>query len=151
MHRPVLYAEDDENDALLLQLAFERLAVPNPVRVVLDGAAAIEYLQGNPEQCPAPCLVLTDLKMPRLNGFELLEWMQTQPHIRSLPAVVLSSSGEDKDRQRALELGAREYCVKPASLKALVELVDKLRLAWLTPPHACAAAAQAPSWPAATH
>lgn len=131
MHPPVLYAEDDENDALLLKLAFERAGVPNPVRVVLDGAEAIEYLRGNPEQCPAPCLLLTDLKMPRMNGFELLEWLRTHPQGKGLPAVVLSSSGEDKDLQRALALGARDYCTKPPSLTGLVELVKKLQSSWM--------------------
>jgi CheY-like chemotaxis protein len=134
---PILLAEDDDNDILFMQLAFRKAAVPNPLFTVHDGDEAIEYLEGNGRfgdrtVYPLPCLVLTDLKMPRANGFDLLRWLQQRPDLADIPAIVLSSSDQPSDRQLALNLGAKEYWVKPAQIEVLMQLVREMRNTWVT-------------------
>ena len=135
----VLLAEDDENDVLLFQTAFKKVGVPKLLVCVPDGEDAIEYLKGagiysNRMEYPLPCLLITDLKMVKRTGFDLLEWVQTQTQFNGLPAIVLSSSLEESDKRRASELGAQAYWVKPAHFEDLVELVCLLKEKWLTPP-----------------
>src|SRR3954453_715481 len=118
-HAPILLAEDEENDVFFLQRAFKRAFLQNPLTVVGNGEAAIAYLSGtgqyaDRQRFPLPCLILTDLKMPQLNGFDLLNWLKQQPHLRQIPAIVLTSSDLPEDRRRATELGAAAYWVKPA-------------------------------------
>jgi CheY-like chemotaxis protein len=98
---------------------------------------AVEYLRGDGpfadrEKHPLPDLLLLDLKMPRKNGFEVLEWVRQQPGLKRLPVVVLTSSMQDLDINRAYELGANTYLVKPANYEALVDLVKTLIQYWLT-------------------
>ena len=106
----------------------DRLKAANPVRVVTDGQEAIDYLRGEPPFMdrgthPMPQLLLLDLKMPRLNGFEVLSWLKTQPGLRRLLAIVFSSSAEAGDINRAYDLGANSYLVKPHATEQLLELV----------------------------
>ena len=107
-----------------------------PLHRVKDGEEAIEYLQGagkyaDREKFPLPNMLLLDLKMPRKNGFEVIQWVRLQPELKRLPIVVLSSSRENPDINRAYELGANIYLVKPVKLESLVEMVDALNLFWL--------------------
>jgi len=132
----VLVAEDDSNDVFLLRHAFEEAGVHCPMIAVEDGQEAINYLSGQPPYCdrgryPMPRLLLLDLKMPAINGFELLAWLQTRPELKDLPAIVLSSSNQETDISRARELGARDYLVKPSVLNDLVRLVEQLQARWL--------------------
>jgi CheY-like chemotaxis protein len=128
---PVLVAEDDPNDAFLLERAFESVGIKHPLVLARDGQEAINYLSGDREQCPRPCLLLADLKMPRADGFVLLKWLQGQDQFKGLPAVVLSSSSAESDMTHARELGAREYLVKPCDFYGLVEVVRTLQACWL--------------------
>jgi CheY-like chemotaxis protein len=133
---PILLAEDDDNDVLFMQLAFKKAGVPNPLFTVHDGDEAIDYLEGNGKfadrtKYPLPCLLLTDLKMPKANGFDLLRWLQKQPDLAHIPAIVLSSSDQPKDRQLALDLGAKEYWVKPTQIQVLMQLVREMRNTWV--------------------
>jgi CheY-like chemotaxis protein len=134
--RPVLVAEDDEGDAVLLRLAFKRAEIPVPLIVVHDGHAAVDYLSGLPPYTnrhtyPMPVLVLLDLKMPRLNGFDVLAWWTTRPDLRDLPVVVLSSSSHPSDMAKARAMGAREYFVKPHGFAQLSKLLQDLCGRWL--------------------
>ena len=134
----VLLAEDDENDVLLFQTAFKKAGVSKLLVCVPDGEDAIKYLEGvgiysNRIQYPLPCLLITDLKMARRTGFDLLEWVQTQTQFNCLPTIVLSSSLEESDKRRASELGAQAYWVKPSHFEDLVDLVGLLKGNWLTP------------------
>lgn len=102
---PVLAAEDEESDVFILRLAFERVGVPDPLLVVRDGQKAVDYLQGHQPYTgrlihPLPLLLL-DLKMPRLNRFDVLAWLATRPELSYLPVVVLSSSTLDFDMLKA--------------------------------------------------
>ena len=119
-----------------MQRAFRKANLTHPLHVARDGQEAIEYLshQGkfaDAKQYPAPTLMLLDLKMPRKNGFETLEWLRQQPVLKRTVAVVLSSSNERADINRAYDLGANSYLVKPGNFAALVNLVTTLATYWL--------------------
>ena len=132
----VLYAEDDENDAFLMQRAFRQADVGNPLRVVEDGRLALQYLAGEGVyadrlQHPAACLVLLDLKMPGQSGFDVLKWARAQLTTATLPMVVLTSSSHDTDIQRAYLLGANGYLIKPGRPDQLLSVVKSIRDFWL--------------------
>jgi CheY-like chemotaxis protein len=132
----VLVAEDDENDIFFLERAFRQAQVINPIFRVRDGEDAISYLRGEDnyadrDKHPLPQLLLLDLKMPRKNGFEVIGWVREQPGLKRLPIVVLTSSKEDPDINRAYELGANTYLVKPVKFEGLVDMMRALNLYWL--------------------
>lgn len=132
----ILLVEDDRNDIMLIQRAFTKAGIANPLMVVGDGTDAIAYLRGegayaDRTRYPIPILVLLDLKLPKKNGFEVLEWMKNDAELRKIPVVVLTSSSEHPDINRAYALGANSYLVKPVSFDALHEMVKTLHLYWL--------------------
>lgn len=136
-HRSVLLVEDDPDDVLLTQRAFRKLGTQVPVRVLRDGEQAVAYLAGQGEYAdrgnhPLPDLLLLDLKLPRLSGFEVLEWLRAQPGLRRLPVIILTGSQEIKDVNLALDLGANSYLTKPVGFDALLEIVRLLDLYWLS-------------------
>ena len=131
-----LVAEDDGNDVFFLQRAFQQAKIENPLHVVGDGQEAIDYLSGEGKFSdrslyPLPHLFILDLKMPRKTGLDVLLWLQEQPELRCLPVLVLSSSAQRTDIERAYELGANAFVVKPASLERRVELAKVIGTFWL--------------------
>jgi CheY-like chemotaxis protein len=133
----VLAAEDEESDRFLLQMAFQRAAVSYPLVLVNDGREAVEFLTAAAQQHAGdsgalPRLLLLDIKMPRMNGLEVLYWLAERPEFKDVPALILSSSSQDADMQMARQLGARDYLVKPFGLPALVRLVQDINARWLT-------------------
>ena len=135
-YRTVLLVEDNPDDVLLIQRAFRKARLTHPLHQVGDGEEAINYLDGrgiyaNRQQYPLPGLLLLDLKLPRKSGMEVLAWLKMQPGLSQLPVVVFTSSREDTDIQRAYELGANSYLVKPVSFDDLLEMVQTLGLYWL--------------------
>ena len=133
-HAPVLVVDDDDDDLFNFQRAAARIGLANPVVCLHNGEAAVEYLKGvvDGDGRTEPAVVVLDLKMPRMSGFEVLEWLRQQPGLRRLPVVVFTSSSQDPDVHRAYELGANSYLVKPIAFGALVELIGILGLYWLT-------------------
>jgi CheY-like chemotaxis protein len=134
--RTVLVVDDDRDSVFLLQTAFQQLELPHTLHIAKDGTVAIEYLQGTPPygdraRYPLPDLVLLDVKMPRMNGFRVLDWVRTRPDLASVPVVMFSTSDQERDVKKALELGAREYQVKPGSYAELLNLVLELDVKWL--------------------
>ncbi|HYT59611.1 MAG TPA: response regulator [Haliangiales bacterium] len=132
----IMLAEDDPNDVLLFQRAFQKLNLANPIQVVRDGEEAVAYLSGqgeygDRERHPMPVLLLLDLKMPRRSGFEVLQWLRQQSGLKRLPVVVLTSSNQHPDINRAFDLGANSYLVKPGGFDSLLELVKGLDMYWL--------------------
>ena len=132
----ILLAEDDPNDVLLIERAFQRTHVANPLQVVRDGEEALAYLSGqgpfaDRERHPLPVLMLMDLKMSRKSGLEVLEWVRQQPALKRLPIVVLTSSNQSPDINRAYDLGVNSYLVKPTGFDTLLELVKNLDMYWL--------------------
>lgn len=131
----VLLVEDDPNDILLLERAFGKAQLTAPLQVN-DGEEAIAYLAGegnyaDRERHPLPNLVLLDLKLPKKSGLEVLHWLRQQPVLQRLPVVVLTSSREHSDVNRAYELGANSYLVKPVRSQDLVEMIKTLDVYWL--------------------
>lgn len=131
----ILVAEDDPNDRFLLQRAFTRAGVKATVVWTKDGIEARDYLAstqpfGNRLGAQAPSILLSDLKMPRLDGFGLLAWIISQPELEGVLLVVLSSSPLDEDRERAYAVGADLYKVKPTEASKLVTLVQDLEQFW---------------------
>ena len=123
----VLIVEDDPDALLLLQRALSKARLSLPVRIAVDGDQAVKVLSGqDPVPTPLPCLVLLDLKLPKRSGLEVLEWMRNRPGLRRIPVIVVSTSGEEQDRARALHLGAREYHVKPIDSDGLYRLARKV-------------------------
>lgn len=123
----ILLAEDDPNDVFFMQRALVKAGANVPLRVVTNGDEAQEYLNGSGKfgdrtEFPLPTLVLLDLKMPFKDGFEVLAWMRSQPLLKDIPVAVLTSSAEDRDRQRATELGAKAYFVKPPTRETVLQI-----------------------------
>lgn len=132
----ILLAEDREDDIRLIQKAFERGHIDNPLVVVRDGEQAINYLAGvgrfsDRATYPLPALLLLDLKMPGTDGFEVLTWVRTQPELRSLRVVVLTSSEEIRDVNRAYQLGATSFLVKPLDFENTVAMAETIKDYWL--------------------
>jgi CheY-like chemotaxis protein len=132
---PILLVEDDPNDVWLVKHAFQSANISNPLRIVSDGQEAIDYLKGNGAYgdrgaFPLPRLVLLDLKMPRLNGFDVIAWMRRHYPWKLTPIIILSSSALPQDVNRAYELGANAYMVKPADYRALERLFRTIADFW---------------------
>ena len=135
----ILIADDDENDVFFVRRAIERVGLRNPFFVAHDGQEAIDYLQGTPPyddraQYPLPGLLLLDLKMPRVNGFDVLAWLARRPDFKDLYVVVLSSSSHEEDIRKAKEFGADDFRTKPTDFQQLVEMVRSLQARWLQQP-----------------
>jgi len=121
-HAPILVVEDNENDVLLIRRTLERSGIPNPRHFVKSGEEAINYLVGvgpyaNRERFPFPELVLLDLKLVQMDGFEVLKWLRAHPHFKDLRVVVLTSSSNIRDVNKAYQLGANSFLVKPLELE----------------------------------
>jgi CheY-like chemotaxis protein len=132
----ILIVEDLEDDIVLIRRAFAKAFLPNPVQVVRDGEEAVAYLRGvgkysNRAEYPLPDLVLLDLKLPRMDGFEVLEWIRKEPGITALPVLVLTSSDHLRDVNRAYELGANSFFVKELDFQNYVEFSKLLQHYWL--------------------
>ncbi len=132
----VLLVEDDLNDIFLVKRAFKMAQIRNPLQVVTDGLEARNYLRGegkyaDREQFPLPKLIVMDIKMPRKSGFEVLEWVKKeQGPLRRIPIVIVSSSDNPADINRAYELGANAYMVKPVDFRAVEHLFDSITHYW---------------------
>jgi CheY-like chemotaxis protein len=132
----ILLVEDDADDVLLIQRAFRKAQIINPIQTVINGDAAVDYLAGQGAytdrgRYPLPVLILLDLKLPRRSGLEVLEWLKRQPMIKRTPVVVLTSSAEVSDLNRAYDLGANSYLIKPVTFEALVAIIKTVNLYWL--------------------
>lgn len=126
--RTILLVDDNEDDVFIMQTAFKKLRIPNPIRTVTDGEEAIAYLSGEGRygdraEYPLPGVVLLDLNMPRRNGFEVLAWIRKQPRLRTLTVHILSASMRQVDVEHALTLGANSYLVKPSKVQELLDLI----------------------------
>lgn len=131
----VLLAEDDENDAFLMQRAFHMLGVMRPLHVVRDGSDAIDYLAGRGQFAdrtihPPANYVILDLKMPGTDGFQVLKFLQEHNELIVIPTVVWSSSTDLRDVKRAYCLGANGFLRKPNSLEELRQMVEVLSNYW---------------------
>lgn len=134
MLKPILLVEDDARDLELTLVALERSELANEVVVVRDGAQALDYLrrEGEFASRPAgnPAVVLLDLKLPKIDGLEVLKAVRETTELRSLPIVMLTSSHEEGDVVKSYELGVNAYVVKPVEFKAFVSAIADLGVFW---------------------
>ena len=131
----ILLVEDDENDATLLQMAFEKNSIANPVQWVRDGLEAVAYLNGDGiyadrSKYPFPEVLLLDLKMPRMTGMELLAWISEHPEFRVIPTIIMTSSRQELDIENAYKLGANTYLTKPIAFDELAKMVKLTHEYW---------------------
>ena len=125
----VLVVEDDPNDRLLLTHAFRKSAPDVRLHLSKDSFDAEDYLLGREPYGdravhPLPQMILLDLKLPRRSGLDFLAWIKRQPALAEIPVIILSSSQESSDLDRAYELGAKSYLVKSVELKELVKIAE---------------------------
>jgi CheY-like chemotaxis protein len=134
--KAILVADDSLEDAFILKRAFDKAGTTVPLLFVRDGKELIDYLSGadgfaDRQNHPMPRVLLLDLKMPKVDGFDVLRWLQRQPELRRLIVTVLSSSNESQDVNLAYDLGANSYVVKPSSMSGYAAVVEKLRDYWV--------------------
>jgi CheY-like chemotaxis protein len=132
----ILLVDDDPNDLFLLETAFEEAGLKVKIQQAVGGQDAIDYLSANGPYADRashelPDFVITDLKMPDVDGFEVLGFLKTTPELAFIPAVVFSGSADDDDIKRAYELGAASYHVKPSDPLMLFTLVKALHAYWV--------------------
>jgi CheY-like chemotaxis protein len=134
MLKPILLVEDNPNDLELTLIALEKSRLANEVVVVRDGAEALDYLhrRGNYSERPvgAPAVVLLDLKLPKVDGLEVLRDARDTPALKSMPVVMLTSSREEQDLVRSYELGVNAYVVKPVEFHEFVRAISDLGIFW---------------------
>jgi CheY-like chemotaxis protein len=130
----ILLVEDDPNDIELIQIALEQYNFVNKIDIVTDGEQALHYLFGRDGQPPThalPKLVLLDLKLPKINGLQLLEMIRNSPHTRNLVVVVMTSSAENVDLKACYDLGVNSYIVKPLDFQQFVEVSRQVGFYWM--------------------
>src|SRR5437764_6822398 len=132
----ILIAEDLEDDVLIMRRSLDKAGVTNPTQVVRNGEETMAYLRGegrfsNRAEYPLPALLLLDLKMPRKDGFEVLQWLRQQPMLKALRVIVLTSSEDIRDVNRAYKIGANSFLVKPMDFHNTMEIGIFLKDYWL--------------------
>jgi CheY-like chemotaxis protein len=128
----ILLVEDDENDVFFMKRAFAAAGIGEAVRVVEDGQQAVDYLLGcgkfaDHAQFPSPSLVLLDLKLPQIEGLDVLKWIREKAELRDLKVIILTSSPQTDDVRRASELGANGYVLKPTSIQQRDKLAEAIK------------------------
>ena len=128
----ILMVDDNESDTFLVRSAFKKAAFNNPLQEVRNGEEAIAYLKGDApysdrDKYPLPIIMLLDLNMPMKNGFDVLTWLRAQPGLKRLTVIILTASMRMEDVERAFDLGANSFLVKPSSLEDLTAMIRSLR------------------------
>jgi CheY-like chemotaxis protein len=131
----ILIGEDNPDEALLLRSALRELGLKDPVHIVADGEQVIEYLKGvgryeDRQKYPFPSVLFTDIKMPRMDGFQVLRWIREHPQHAMTPTTVFSSSDSPRDIRLAYELGANAYMVKPSRFEELKDMLGTAYRFW---------------------
>jgi CheY-like chemotaxis protein len=134
--KTVLLVEDNEDDALIMKMACQRTGIPHSLQIVPDGDAALNYLAGKGAYTdrmayPSPDLIFLDLKLPKRDGHEVLEWIRSQPLLKNLPVVMLTMSREPSDVSRAYSLGVTSYLRKIAGQAEFGQAVRVILKYWL--------------------
>ena len=138
MHRQctILIVDDDENDIFFVKRAFTEINVHCTFQMLKNGQEVVDYLEGhgeyaNREKYPLPMMILMDLKMPSMDGFQVLGWLRTRPGIKVIPTIVFSSSDLPSDITRAYELGANSFMTKSVTYDGLLLKLQTLSQYWL--------------------
>lgn len=149
MERPILLIEDNPDDEALTLRAFSKNHITNPVVVARDGVEAIDYLTASGSHAERdlssmPVLILLDLKLPRIDGLEVLRRIRAGEHTSMLPVVVLTTSRETQDIEQAYRLGANSYIRKPVDYERFIQAVGQIAVYWLTLNETAESAANSP-------
>ena len=131
----LLIVEDNEDDIFFMERIFKQMGARCDLRFVRDGVEAVDYLSGKGRfgdrvKNPLPTIILLDLKMPRMNGFEVLDWMQKQPEIKLIPTIVVTSSSMQEDVTEAYRAGANAVMNKPVDKDSLLQMLKTFHLYW---------------------
>jgi len=130
MDRPILLVEDNPMDVDLTRRAFARRKVPHHIEVARDGEEALAFIPRWESNDPLPILILLDLKLPRVDGLEVLRKLKSHPQFHVIPVVILSTSTEDNDIQLAYKEGANSYIVKPVDFDQFMQIVEYIQIYW---------------------
>ena len=130
VNRPILLVEDHPMDLDLTRRAFARRKLANPIEVARDGQEVLDWLPRWEAGEPLPLVILLDLKLPRVDGLEVLRQLRERPVSQALPVVVLTSSSADRDIETAYRLHANSYIVKPVNFEKFMEVAAQIELYW---------------------
>lgn len=130
-HRPILLVEDNPLDLDLTIRAFKQQHLRNPIEVARDGEEALAWIPRWEQGEPWPLIILLDLKLPKVDGLDVLKQLKKHPRLAVIPVVVLTSSGESRDVETAYQLGANSYIVKPVDFDKFLKVASKIELYWL--------------------
>ena len=128
--RPILLVEDNPMDVDLTLRAFKRRRVTNPIEVARDGEEALAWIARWEAGAPWPAVILLDLKLPKVDGLDVLRALKQHPTLRVIPIVVLTTSAESSDVQAAYQLGVNSYIVKPVEFEKFMEVSEQIDLYW---------------------
>ncbi|MGO8701324.1 MAG: response regulator [Limisphaerales bacterium] len=133
MLNAIVIVDDDSDEAALIKRAVLSLRPKSPIRTVLGGKELLQYLEGegcyaDREEFPPPGVILLDLRMPEMNGFELLEWIKNEPRHSGIPVIVISSFDRQREIRKSYQLGARTFLSKPVNPESIRDAIRALRL-----------------------
>lgn len=129
-NHPIILVEDNPADVDLTLRAFKKQNLTNPIIVARDGEEAINLVKNWEEQSPIPIVILLDLKMPKFHGLEVLKEIKSDPVFQTVPVVILTSSEENSDLEKAYKLGASSYIVKPVGFDKFINVAGQIELYW---------------------
>ena len=132
---PILLAEDNEDDIIIIERVWKKNSINNQLCVVRDGEECLEYLRHQGEysdlkKYPDPGLLLLDLNMPKMGGLETLKEIRNDPVLSRLPVVIMTTSRSDEDRLQSFDLKVNAYVVKPVGFENLIEVVKRIHQFW---------------------
>lgn len=127
-HKTILIVEDDIVDAMTVQRSLKELQVSNEVKVVENGEEALTFLQDHQQE--TPCIILLDLKMPKMNGIEFLQVVKHDAEFKKIPVVVLTTSRDEQDKIQCFELGVAGYLVKPVDYQHFIDMIGVFAKYW---------------------
>ena len=133
---PILMVDDDKDDRMMAEKALRKNRVINPIHFLMDGEELMDYLRRkgkytDPAESPRPCFILLDLNMPKMDGRKALLFVKSDPELKNIPVVVLSTSSAEEDIMRSYNLGANSFITKPVTFDGLVTTMESLKNYWL--------------------
>jgi CheY-like chemotaxis protein len=128
--RPIFLIEDNPIDLDLAQRAFARRKITHPIEVARDGAEALDWFGRWENGVPVPVVILLDLKLPKVDGLDVLSHLKEHPRFQTIPVVILTTSSEERDITRAYQRGANSYIVKPVDFDRFTEVIDQIQQYW---------------------
>jgi CheY-like chemotaxis protein len=133
---PILVVDDDRDDQEMIEKAFKKIKVSRPVRSFFDGEELLDYLgrkgkYSDPLDSPRPCLILLDLNMPKMGGREVLAMIKTDPSVRNIPVIILTTSKAQEDVLKSYDQGANSFITKPENFEGLTKMATDLQRYWL--------------------